>query len=61
MTYHVQCKIKNLSETVRIITIKRLAQEETVVISVFKTRNDNFLVNIYDGTRHLKHLETIMV
>jgi hypothetical protein len=61
MRYQVQCKIKDLSETVRIITIKRLAQAETIVISIFKTRNDNFLVNIYDATRHLKHLETIMV
>jgi hypothetical protein len=61
MRYQVQCKIKDLSDTMRIVTIKRLAHNETIVISVLKTRNDNFLVNIYDATRHLKHLETIMV
>lgn len=59
--YQVQCKIKDLSETVRIITIKRLDQKETIVISILKTRNDNFVVDIYDATNHLKHLETIMV
>jgi hypothetical protein len=60
VNYQVQCTIKDVSESVRIVRIKRIGRDETIVLSVLKTRSNNFLVHIYDATKHLIHLDTIM-
>jgi hypothetical protein len=61
VNYQVQCMIKDVSDSVRIVRLKRIDREETIVLSVFKTRSNNFLVNIYNATQHLIHLDTIMI